>query len=306
MSGFPPESGIPPPMVSGPPFRGPLTGAGAAAGGPRCGALIRYSGGPPGVTWGYGDVGGPPKNGYAGKWVPGENGPPGPPGPPSPRPWPPGWRRNSSGCSAPGPGRAWPGSSRRTPVFCTSGPSGAGSRPRAPGTDLERGFSVELHWEQAAVTDGDFAAAAFNILLPIGLQFQPQLVLVEASLEDLGGALGVSPAGFSLLTHLLSALARGRLLLLLQGGPDLGASPGGVGAVLRTLLGDPGDPLGPIAPTPSGLASIARTLSVQQRYWGCLQSFGEGNPDTRGAPRNPGGTQNTRGHPGIPQGHPKI
>ncbi|XP_074387256.1 protein deacetylase HDAC6 [Zonotrichia albicollis] len=59
------------------------------------------------------------------------------------------------------------------------------------------GFSVELQWEQATVTDGDFAAAAFNILLPIGLQFQPQLVLVEASLEDLGGALGVSPAGFS-------------------------------------------------------------------------------------------------------------
>nr|XP_041567857.1 histone deacetylase 6 [Taeniopygia guttata] len=143
--------------------------------------------------------------------------------------------------------------------------------PPSAGRGPGRGFSVELRWEQAAVTDGDHAAAAFNLLLPIGLQFQPQLVLVEASLEDLGGC--PSPPALSLLTHLLSALARGRLLMLLQGGPDLGASSGGLGAVLRTLLGDPGDPPGPLTPTPSGLASIARTLSVHQRFWGCLQSF---------------------------------
>ncbi|XP_050843749.1 histone deacetylase 6-like [Serinus canaria] len=69
--------------------------------------------------------------------------------------------------------------------------------PPSAGDGPGEGFSVELRWEQAAVTDGDFAAAAFNLLLPIGLQFQPQLVLVEASLEDLGvrGGLGGGAGG---------------------------------------------------------------------------------------------------------------
>lgn len=207
---------------------------------------------------------------------------------------------------SPRPGRSLARIFQEDPSVLYFGAQRGREPPPSAGDGPGEGFSVELQWEQAAVTDGDFAAAAFQLLLPIALQFQPQLVLVEASLEDLGGALGVSPAGFSLLTHLLSALGRGRLLLLLQGGPDLGASPGGVGAVLRTLLGDPGDPLGPIAPTPSGLASIARTLSVQQRYWGCLQSFGEGNPEIPGAPRDPTGTLKSQGGPKIPQGHLKI
>ncbi|XP_056371396.1 histone deacetylase 6 [Oenanthe melanoleuca] len=173
---------------------------------------------------------------------------------------------------SPRPGRSLPQLFQEDPSVLYFGARSGLEPPPSAGQGPGEGFSVELCWEQPGVTDGDFAAAAFHILLPIAFQFQPQLVLVEASLEDLGGSLGVSPAGFSLLTHLLSALARGRLLLLLQGGPDLGASPGGVGAVLRTLLGDPGDPPGPITPTPSGLASIARTLSEHQRYWGCLQS----------------------------------
>uniref|UniRef100_A0A674GSU9 Histone deacetylase domain-containing protein n=1 Tax=Taeniopygia guttata TaxID=59729 RepID=A0A674GSU9_TAEGU len=42
--------------------------------------------------------------------------------------------------------------------------------PPSAGRGPGRGFSVELRWEQAAVTDGDHAAAAFNLLLPIGLQ----------------------------------------------------------------------------------------------------------------------------------------
>ncbi|XP_068854352.1 histone deacetylase 6 [Aphelocoma coerulescens] len=174
---------------------------------------------------------------------------------------------------SPRPGRSLPRLFQEDPSVLYFGAQRGRDPPPSPGHGPGEGFSVELQWEQPGVTDGDYAAAAFHVLLPIAFQFQPQLVLVEASLEDLGGSLGVSPAGFALLTHLLMALGRGRLLLLLQGGPDLGASPGGVGAVLQTLLGDPGDPLGPISPTPSGLASIARTLSVHQQYWGCLQSI---------------------------------
>ncbi|XP_062368108.1 histone deacetylase 6 isoform X2 [Cinclus cinclus] len=117
---------------------------------------------------------------------------------------------------SPQPGRSLPRLFQEDPSVLYFGAQRGREPPPSTGHGPGEGFSVELRWEQPGVTDGDYAAAAFHVLLPIAFQFQPELVLVEASLEDLGGSLGVSPSGFSLLTHLLSALGRGRLLLLLQ------------------------------------------------------------------------------------------
>ncbi|XP_075594788.1 protein deacetylase HDAC6-like [Balearica regulorum gibbericeps] len=122
--------------------------------------------------------------------------------------------------------------------------------PTVIGTGRGEGFTVDVRWDEPGATDGDYAAAFFHLLLPIAFQFQPQLVLVAAGIAaahgDAEGRIGVSPDGFALMTHLLSALAGGRLLLALEGE----AEPGGLVAILRTLLGDPGDPPGPITPTP--------------------------------------------------------
>ncbi|XP_054033169.1 histone deacetylase 6 [Dryobates pubescens] len=150
------------------------------------------------------------------------------------------------------------------------------------------GLRVELLWEEArggsrgvpalrcpqpGRSAGDYAAAFCHLLLPIAFQFQPQLVLVAAGFDAAQGhPEGLSPGGFALLTHFLSALAGGCLLLALQGGWSEGALPGGLEAVLRTLLGDPGEPPGPMTPTPSGLASIAQALGTYRRHWSCLQS----------------------------------
>ncbi|KAM9250287.1 LOW QUALITY PROTEIN: protein deacetylase HDAC6 [Cariama cristata] len=147
--------------------------------------------------------------------------------------------------------------------------------PATAGSGRGEGFTVNVRWDEPGVTDGDYAAAFFHLLLPIAFEFQPQLVLVAAGFAaahgDPEGRTGISPDGFALLTHLLSALAGGRLLLTLEGGSEPGALAGGLSAILRTLLGDPGDPPGPITPTPSGLASVARTLATHRKYWSGLR-----------------------------------
>lgn len=152
--------------------------------------------------------------------------------------------------------------------------------PPAVGGARGDGCTVELRWDDPGVTDGDYAAAFLHLLLPIAFEFQPHIVLVAAAcdpaLGDTEGRVGLSAVGVALLTHLLAALAGGRLLLAFQGGWQ----PGGPSAALRTLLGDPGDPPGPIVPTPSGLASIARTMEAYSKYWSGLR----GEPEVEDEP----------------------
>ncbi|XP_040399691.1 histone deacetylase 6-like, partial [Cygnus olor] len=210
-----------------------------------------------------------------------------------PLPSRPGWPRSTQGCSASSswtgarcPAAPPPACSRMTPAFSISGCTGVRTPPPSVGTGRGEGFTVDLRWEEPGTTDGDYAAAFLQLLLPIALEFQPQLVLVnaavDAALGDPEGRVGVSPDGISLLTHLLAALAGGCLLLTLQGGSQPGALPGGLSAVLRTLLGDPGDPPGPMTPTPRGLGSIARTLEAHRKYWSGLRC----EPDVEDEPED--------------------
>ncbi|KAM9584613.1 protein deacetylase HDAC6 [Morphnus guianensis] len=173
------------------------------------------------------------------------------------------------------PGQAIPRLFQEDPSVLCFGVHRGEDPPATAGTGRGEGFTVDVRWDEADVTDGDYAAAFFHLLLPIAFEFQPQLVLVAAGFDTaLGepeGHMGVSPDGFALMTHLLSALAGGRLLLALEGGSEPGTLAGALSAILRTLLGDPGDPPGPITPTPSGLASVARTLAIHRKYWSCLR-----------------------------------
>ncbi|XP_068780313.1 histone deacetylase 6-like isoform X2 [Struthio camelus] len=120
-------------------------------------------------------------------------------------------------------------------VLCFSVHRGAGGPP--PGAGRARGCALNLPWQQAGMTDGDYLAAFLQLLLPVGLEFQPQLVLVAAGFGALvghpEGGMRVTPGGFAHLTHLLAGLAAGRLVLSLQraglAGPGHGRPPQALG-----------------------------------------------------------------------------
>jgi acetoin utilization deacetylase AcuC-like enzyme len=124
--------------------------------------------------------------------------------------------------------------------------------------------------------DQDFAQIFERLLLPIGRQFKPELILVSAGFdiyfEDPLGAMMVSPKGFAIMTRLLLDLARevcqGRLLLGLEGGYHLDGLRLSVRAVLKELLGEtilsPED-LRPDSRT--DLPIVGRAWSVQENFW---------------------------------------
>ncbi|XP_069319113.1 histone deacetylase 6 isoform X1 [Eulemur rufifrons] len=138
-----------------------------------------------------------------------------------------------------------------------------------------QGYTINVPWNQVGMRDADYIAAFLHILLPVTLEFQPQLVLVAAGFDalqgDPKGEMAATPAGFAQLTHLLMGLAGGKLILSLEGGYNLRSLAEGVSASLHTLLGDPCPMLdSPGAPCPSAQASLSCALEALEPFWEVL------------------------------------
>ncbi|XP_066212385.1 histone deacetylase 6 isoform X1 [Saccopteryx leptura] len=143
-----------------------------------------------------------------------------------------------------------------------------------------QGYTINVPWNQVGMRDADYIAAFLQVLLPVALEFQPQLVLVAAGFDalqgDPKGEMAATPAGFAQLTHLLMGLAGGRLILSLEGGYNLRSLAEGVSASLHTLLGDPCPMLeSPGAPCPSAQSSLSCTLEALEPFWEILVRPGD-------------------------------
>lgn len=128
------------------------------------------------------------------------------------------------------------------------------------------------------LNDADYVALFEEVLVPIADAFRPQLVLVSAGFDphedDPLGGMGLRPNGFAHLTSIVKELARrhadGRLVLLLEGGYDLGGLVDSVLACTRTLAGEP--PASLIeGPTPRGLEALATIRAFHRRHWPVLR-----------------------------------
>ncbi|XP_043222780.1 histone deacetylase 6-like [Amphibalanus amphitrite] len=134
------------------------------------------------------------------------------------------------------------------------------------------GFNVNVPWNRARMGAAEYLAALLAVVLPVGYQFSPELVLVSAGFDaargdPLGGYL-VPPEVYGHLTHHLTALAGGRVVVALEGGYNLTSISYSMAMCARALLGDPAVQLPPM---PAVNDSAARTLcSVahsQRPFW---------------------------------------
>ncbi len=100
--------------------------------------------------------------------------------------------------------------------------------------------------------DVDYATIFDDIIVPIGRQYRPELILVSCGFDiyrdDPLGAMDVTASGFAYLTRSMVSLAEamcgGKLLFTLEGGYNLTGQRDGAMAVLSELVGQPlGGPL---------------------------------------------------------------
>ncbi|KAG6832626.1 hypothetical protein H0H92_014462 [Tricholoma furcatifolium] len=131
--------------------------------------------------------------------------------------------------------------------------------------------SVNIPWPERGMTDADYLHAFQKIVMPIALEFVPELVIISAGFDaaqgdDLGEC-HVSPAGYAHMTHMLSGLAGGRLVVALEGGYNLDSISRSALAVTGILLGEAPEQLPPMTASESGTETVFLVAREQSKYW---------------------------------------
>ncbi|PFH51540.1 hypothetical protein AMATHDRAFT_142294 [Amanita thiersii Skay4041] len=153
-------------------------------------------------------------------------------------------------------------------TFYPCGPFG-GMQSSGEGAGL--GYSVNVPWPQKGMKDADYIYAFQKIVMPIALEFAPELVIISAGFDaadgDTLGECHVTPAGYAHMTHMLAGLARGRLVVALEGGYNLKSISHSARAVVQVLLGEPPDELPPMVASEAGTETVWLVAREQSKYW---------------------------------------
>jgi len=125
----------------------------------------------------------------------------------------------------------------------------------------------------AGLGDGDYASIFREVLRPVAESFRPDLVLVSAGFDahrdDPLGGMAVTAEGFAGLCGVVREIAGlsagGKLVLVLEGGYDLGGLADSVYACVEVLAG--ATPPVAAAASAAGEAALRQTLATQRRHW---------------------------------------
>ncbi|XP_029473254.1 polyamine deacetylase HDAC10 [Rhinatrema bivittatum] len=137
------------------------------------------------------------------------------------------------------------------------------------------GFNVNVPWNKIGMGNADYIAVFLHVLLPMALEFNPELIIVSAGYDsgigDPEGRMCATPDCFSHLTHLLMQLAEGKLCVVLEGGYHMRMLSESVCMTVKTLLGDPVPQLyGEMTPCLSAIESIQNVIAAHAPFWNCF------------------------------------
>ncbi|CAM9856056.1 unnamed protein product [Lampetra fluviatilis] len=146
------------------------------------------------------------------------------------------------------------------------------------------GFTVNVPWTgglDPPMGDADYLAAFRTVVMPIAVEFEPDVVLVSAGFDALDGhppQLGgykLTASCFGHLVRQLMSVANGRVVLSLEGGHELGALCDGTEACLHALLGDQLDPLPKDVldqrPNQNAAETLEKVINIQGKYWASVR-----------------------------------
>ncbi|XP_041457920.1 histone deacetylase 6-like isoform X2 [Lytechinus variegatus] len=160
-------------------------------------------------------------------------------------------------------------------MFYPIGPEGAADQV---GKGDGQGYNVNIAWNtgnKGLMGDAEYIAAFHHIIMPLAYQFNPELVFISAGFDaakgdPLGNCL-VSPEGYGHMTHMLSSLAGGRVITVLEGGYNLHSIAVSMAMCTRIMLGDPCPDLSPGFPSCCGMQAIYDAAKSHQKFWSSMK-----------------------------------
>lgn len=154
-------------------------------------------------------------------------------------------------------------------------PSDNKGRAEYTGHGAGVGKTVNIPWSCAGMTDADYLYAFREVIIPIAMEFAPDVVVVsagfDAAINDPIGKCNVTPAGYGHMTHMLKSIAHGKLVIALEGGYDLNSIAVSALACMNVLLGESPEPIASeLLPKQECIDTINNVKNVQQEHWACL------------------------------------
>jgi acetoin utilization deacetylase AcuC-like enzyme len=145
------------------------------------------------------------------------------------------------------------------------------------GKDEGEGFTLNVPMP-AGMGDREYLRIFRDVLVPVGLQYRPELILVSAGFDahrdDPLGGMELSSGGYGAIASEILGLARetclGKVIFALEGGYNLKALEESIGSVLDVMTGGKTQ-----APSDAGdaAADLTRELrKVHGEYWSSLKS----------------------------------
>lgn len=148
------------------------------------------------------------------------------------------------------------------------------------GEGAGEGYSLNIPWNQAGMTDADYVYAFNRVIVPVIGEFDPDLIIVllgfDAADGDIIGGCHVTPTGYGAMTHMLKGLARGKIAVILEGGYNLESIAKLALGVAKVLVGEPPDNTISTQPSADAVEVVDMVMKIQLKYWKCLR---HGIPD---------------------------
>ncbi|SCU90881.1 LAMI_0E03950g1_1 [Lachancea mirantina] len=146
-----------------------------------------------------------------------------------------------------------------------------------------KGFNCNIPWPCGGVGDAEYMWAVEQVVIPLGREFQPDLVIISSGFDaadgDMIGQCHVTPSCYGHMTHLLKSLARGNLCVVLEGGYSLDAIALSALGVAKVLVGEPPDELPEPKKQPKAevIEVIDTVMRTQSRFWDCFKTTQSNN-----------------------------
>jgi histone deacetylase 6 len=138
------------------------------------------------------------------------------------------------------------------------------------------GKNINIPWAEHGMGDAEYIYAFQEIVMPTAREFDPDLVIISAGFDaaegDLLGGCFVTPAGYGHMTYMLKSLAKGKLVVCLEGGYNLRSIARSALAVTRVLLGEQPDRLheDSFQVRDSAVHTVDQVKRQQSRFWKSL------------------------------------
>ncbi|XP_043936310.1 histone deacetylase 6 isoform X2 [Protopterus annectens] len=138
------------------------------------------------------------------------------------------------------------------------------------------GFNINIPWSNGRMGNPEYISAFLRVVMPVAYEFGPELVLVSAGFDaaqgDPLGGYTVTPEAYAHMTHMLSSLAGGKVIVVLEGGYNLTSISESMSMCTWTLLGGTPPDLGRMkTPHLSAMQSISNVIGVHRKYWSSLR-----------------------------------